>query len=293
MDTELIRTFLEVNRTRHFSRAAERLSVTPAAVSARIRLLEDQLGTPLFVRGRNNIRLTPAGRRLLPHAENLLRSWNRARLSVGGSGEDQELVALGSVHSIWQALLEGWLPRARDDLADVVLQVELLTTDVLVTRVREQSLDFALVYEPPRVIDLRAEAVAAVELLLVSDRPGQRADGSLHGYVQVDWGSPFAMTLARTAPDLPDPVLRVDSPDLAREFLASRGGAAYLPSLDMAGGLGDPRLFGVDGAPVIERPVYLIGHADTPEAGVRSRVRDNLLDWLARARTGSVPATIR
>lgn len=44
MDTELLKTFLEVSRTRHFGRAAESLYLTQSAVSFRIRQLENQLG---------------------------------------------------------------------------------------------------------------------------------------------------------------------------------------------------------------------------------------------------------
>lgn len=62
MDTELLKTFLEVSRTRHFGRAAEALYLTQSAVSFRIRQLENQLGVNLFTRHRNNIRLTTAGK---------------------------------------------------------------------------------------------------------------------------------------------------------------------------------------------------------------------------------------
>ncbi|CAK8739831.1 HTH-type transcriptional regulator HdfR [Sodalis praecaptivus] len=66
MDTELLKTFLEVSRTRHFGRAAEALYLTQSAVSFRIRQLETQLGVSLFTRYRNNIRLTAAGNACCP-----------------------------------------------------------------------------------------------------------------------------------------------------------------------------------------------------------------------------------
>lgn len=72
MDTELLKTFTEVSRTRHFGRAAESLYLTQSAVSFRIRQLENQLGVNLFTRHRNNIRLTAAGEKLLPYAETLM-----------------------------------------------------------------------------------------------------------------------------------------------------------------------------------------------------------------------------
>ena len=65
MDIELLKTFLELSRTRHFGRAAENLFISQSAVSARIRQLEDSIGAPLFTRDRNNIQLTSAGERFL------------------------------------------------------------------------------------------------------------------------------------------------------------------------------------------------------------------------------------
>ncbi|MEI4270070.1 MAG: LysR family transcriptional regulator, partial [Candidatus Dasytiphilus stammeri] len=61
VNTELLKTFLEVSRTLHFGKAAELLYLTQSAVSFRIRQLENQLGVILFTRHRNKIRLTAAG----------------------------------------------------------------------------------------------------------------------------------------------------------------------------------------------------------------------------------------
>lgn len=289
MDTELIRTFLEVHRTRHFSRAAAQLFVTPAAVSARIRLLEEQVGTRLFTRSRNNIALTAAGQRFLPHAEAMLRSWNRARASVGAGHGDLEMLTLGSLHSIWRVLLDGWLPALYGALREVALQVELLSTPAVVGRVREHSLDLGLVYEPPRLTDLRMQAVASLELVLVSDRAEARVDESLQGYVHVDWGSPFSMTLARELPALPEPALRVDSPDLACKFLEARGGAAYLPRLALQQSLDPARFRLVAGAPVIRRPVYLIRSANLPAAPALGLLETHLVSWLGTRAPAAPP----
>ncbi len=281
MDSELIRTFLEVNRTRHFARAAEALFVTPAAVSARIRLLEEHLGARLFTRSRNNIQLTPAGQRFLPHAEHVLRSWNRATLSVGRADEHAELVAMGSLHSIWSVLYQGWLPHLYGSHPALMLQLELSTTLSLVNRVREQSLDLALLYEPPQVSDLSAQVIGAMELMLVAKQPGQRALEDLEGYVHVDWGTPFSMTLSRDLPDLAEPVLRVDAPEVAWEFIHARGGAAYLPLPVVEDDLRRGRLHPVAGAPRIERRVYLIEGAGSPPSPVRAAVHEHLRSWLA------------
>ncbi len=72
MDTDLIKTLLEVSRTRHFVKVAENLHVTQAAVSARIRQLEEHLGASLFIRASINIQLTAAGERLISRARRYL-----------------------------------------------------------------------------------------------------------------------------------------------------------------------------------------------------------------------------
>ena len=59
MDIELARTFLEIVSTGSFVRASDRLNVGQTTVSARIRILEQQLGRPLFVRNKGGATLTP------------------------------------------------------------------------------------------------------------------------------------------------------------------------------------------------------------------------------------------
>lgn len=96
MDTELLRTFLEVNKTRHFGRASENLYLTQAAVSARVKQLESQLGVPLFIRARNNIQLTIEGERLVPHAETILLAWSRVKQDVALKPEQKQQINIGN-----------------------------------------------------------------------------------------------------------------------------------------------------------------------------------------------------
>jgi LysR family glycine cleavage system transcriptional activator len=61
-----IRAFEAAGRHENFSRAADELGMTQAAISYQIRQLEDRVGTPLFVREKGRVRLSDSGRRLLP-----------------------------------------------------------------------------------------------------------------------------------------------------------------------------------------------------------------------------------
>ncbi|QWF81327.1 LysR family transcriptional regulator [Amycolatopsis sp. CA-230715] len=73
-----LRYFVAIAEELHFTRAAERLYVSQPALSKQIRALEGQLGAPLFDRDRREVRLTPVGEALLPHARRVLAEWAAA-----------------------------------------------------------------------------------------------------------------------------------------------------------------------------------------------------------------------
>jgi len=61
-----LRAFEAAGRHLSFSKAAAELHVTPAAVGHQVKLLEQELGAPLFERLNRALQLTPAGQSLLP-----------------------------------------------------------------------------------------------------------------------------------------------------------------------------------------------------------------------------------
>ena len=72
MELHQLRTFVTVAREGHLTRAADLLCLSQPAVSAHVKALEDELGLQLFERGAKGMNLTPAGQRLLEHAEKVL-----------------------------------------------------------------------------------------------------------------------------------------------------------------------------------------------------------------------------
>src|SRR5438105_5180440 len=82
MEIAQVETFLAVSTFGGFHRAAEALRVSQPAVSSRIKALEESLGVPLFVRSRNTLTLSSAGRVLRPYAEQLLKTASVARQAV-------------------------------------------------------------------------------------------------------------------------------------------------------------------------------------------------------------------
>ena len=77
MELRQLRAFVEVATSGHFGRPAERLHVTQPALTQRIQALEGELGLQLLERNAREVRLTPAGAVLLPHAMRLVQVENQ------------------------------------------------------------------------------------------------------------------------------------------------------------------------------------------------------------------------
>ncbi|POM25947.1 HTH-type transcriptional regulator BenM [Actinomadura rubteroloni] len=82
VDTRVLRYFVALAEQLNFSRAAEGLLISQPALSRRIRALEDDLRTPLFVRTSRDVALTAAGAAFLPRARRLLADWEAAQRAV-------------------------------------------------------------------------------------------------------------------------------------------------------------------------------------------------------------------
>ena len=257
MDIELLRTFLEVSRTRHFGKAATELCVTQSAVSARIRQLEQTLGKTLFTRSRNNIQLTAEGRQLRKHAETIVQVWSRARQETGLGEAFTHALAIGAVPDLWYTLLERWLPRLRRRMPDTALQTEAAGTDILARKLLDNVIDLAFLFEPPQLPALELREQAVIRLVLAATQPGQSLEQALGpGYLLVDWGTAFNLQHGRHYPDIAAPALRMNQGMLAWHYLQQAEGAAYLPEQLLGNAQHGRPLHRVAEAAVIERPVY-------------------------------------
>lgn len=229
MDLELLRTFLELNRTRHFGRAAEALFVTQAAVSARLKSLEQELGVTLFERSRREMRLTPEGGRLVRHSEKLISSWRAARQDVSLAEASEQLV-IGGSSRLWDVLLQRWLHDLRREYPTLAIIAESQTPDFLTRKLIDGTLDVAILLEPAQLDIMHIEEVATVEFILVSSASGLDVEQALEqNYVFVDWGLSFGLDHRRAFPDAAEAITRVSHAKMALEYINLIGGSAYLP----------------------------------------------------------------
>lgn len=258
MNTDLLRTFLEVAKTRHFGLSAENLYLTQSAVSSRIKQLETTLGVQLFTRQRNNILLTPAGERLLPHAENLLAAWQVAVQEVGAPSNQSMQLTLGGTTNLWDSFLQSVLPKLADRFPRLYLRTEINSSQQLIRALLGGRVDIIAVLNPPTNIDIESRRIGKLELVMVSNQEGlSLEDIPEAGHIFVDWGTAFNLQQARLFEEPIAPILHTGQAQIALEFLLSHGGAAFLPRTVVAPYIADATLFLVDNIASASQDVHL------------------------------------
>jgi DNA-binding transcriptional LysR family regulator len=145
---EAFRVFDAACRMMNFSRAGRELNITQAAVSRRIKGLEDHLGTALFTRRGRNLALTPEGERLFQRVRATL-EYLEESLEPFKSGTTQliSIAASGSISHLW-------LGRRLKDFGKESpnISVRLLTTDTP-SELASETNDLVILYstgEHPR-----------------------------------------------------------------------------------------------------------------------------------------------
>ncbi len=216
MDTELLKTFLEVQKTRHFGKAAENLYLTQSAVSFRIRQLEQSLGVALFTRFRNNIQLTNAGELLLPHARAVIQAMLAAKqqlLSLSGKPQPYQWQVANELAFLLQQL-PTWPVSSADNL-----QVQFLSSTTALQEPIQQTDGYIGFATNNPVLESSARySLGFLKLIAVSSHHDPKHE--------VHWELPF------TVPHLRDAGFAFVSTDvyLVRNYLKCHDACGYLPS---------------------------------------------------------------
>lgn len=168
MDTADLRLFAAVARTGGIGRAALELNTVQPNVTARLKALEDRLGTVLFERSNRGVVLTAAGRRLLPYAERIGRLLEDARRAVVDDGEPAGPLVIGALETTAALHLSTHLAGFVTACPAVELSLRTGTSAELVAQVLDRSIDGAFVCGPVEHADLHAEPVFGEELVVLT-----------------------------------------------------------------------------------------------------------------------------
>jgi DNA-binding transcriptional LysR family regulator len=274
MDQPQLVTFELIVREGSFSRAAQVLNVSQAAISGRVQALEAELGGPLFVRGGRRVTLTEAGENFLPYARRALAVLAEGVEAAKGAHTGQfGRVTIGAVDSISDGLLvpvvaryraahphvrltvrTGHTPQILRELADGIVRLGLVTWGYLTGTVEVEVL--ARFREPLVAVVAPSHPLSRRSTLTVAEvvEDGQP-------YHETVWGTTEDARIAPTSGrgwdehELPHALMR--------QLILRGSGSGFLPETLVTDDLASGRLLAlpISDAHGLTRELALVRHA--------------------------------
>lgn len=193
MEFHQLRYVCAIAETGSFSRAAERCKIAQPSLSQQVLKLEEDLGVKLFDRLGRSIRITEAGRAFLPHARSILEQMESARSSVANKNADvRGNVAVGVIPTIAPYLMPGYAAAFANRYPDARLRILEETTPNLVERLRDLSIDLAILALPLRHKDLELFPIRTEPLFAALPKDDPRAAAESLALKSLR-GAPFVM----------------------------------------------------------------------------------------------------
>lgn len=249
MELRHLRYFVAVAERLHFRQAAEALRVSQPALSSQVKQLEAEVGTRLLDRTTHHVVLTPAGRRFLARARQLLRDADDAARAARreAAGEMGEII-IGFVPSLTYHLLPLLLRAFRRQVPkvelrlqemDTVQQIEALekhridlgfiglgltreTDEVRLAQVDEERLMAVLPEDHPLLRRRERKQIALAELAHTPLYLAARETAPLY--------NPWIIVLCQQAGFQPNVVLEAGQPATTISYAAAGMGATILPA---------------------------------------------------------------
>jgi DNA-binding transcriptional LysR family regulator len=279
MELDHVEAFVAIVRHGGFTRASAALHLSQPAISRRIRLLETELGAPLFERLPGGPLPTEAGRVFLPHAEALLASMRDGAEAVAALEGESGAVTLALVGTLASTALTGRLKRFREEHPEVDLRVRTALSAEVSALVRRGDANLGLRYHGDPELD--AEVVYEEPMLPVcaTDHPLAQARSAkqLAGEKWIGFPAPGVLQhmLARAGLDAAE-LVPIDSLTAQKRMVEAGFGLALLPE----SALDEGSLRVLDVAELrASQPVVLVRRRGAFESGAVRALRELLSDW--------------
>lgn len=253
MDIASIRTFLASAETGSFAAAARRVNASPSTVTERIKTLEHQLSARLFNRDKRGCVLTPAGRRFLTPAQNMMRAWEDGQREVTLPSRFAHSITIGGQYGLWPHLLFDLLSDLKRDRRDVAVRALVGTPQRFNQELADGTIDMAFLYDPVFRKDLLTDELFQDELVLVTTMPDMPW---MDNYVRVEWGAAVDAEISSRLGIVAGAGLTIELGLLSASWLIRESACGYMPKRMVAAELGGGQLHEIAGAPRVSYSAY-------------------------------------
>ena len=163
-----LRVFAAVARHQSFTRAAHELHLTQPAVSQQVKLLEAEVGMPLFEQNGRKVRLAPAGTELLRYATQVTELLREAGETLSAMrGLKRGVLRLGAV-STAKYFAPALLSAFRPAYPEVAIKFTVANREEIIGLLAANETDLVIMGRPPRELDTAADPFARHPLVIIA-----------------------------------------------------------------------------------------------------------------------------
>jgi DNA-binding transcriptional LysR family regulator len=169
MDLRQLEMAIAVAENASFTRASRQLYTAQSAISRKIRLLEEELGEPIFKRVNKKVYVTPAGETLLRYARRIFQDIRNARLEISEIAHlERGQLRVGAGMLACTYILPPVLEQFKALHPRIDLEVITASTDVLLQKLADNRIELGLLTLPIRHADMEVVPLISEEIVVVT-----------------------------------------------------------------------------------------------------------------------------
>lgn len=168
MNVRNLDTFYWIASLGSFRAAAEKLNLTQPAISARIQVLEQDLGAEVFVREIRNAELTSDGRRLFTFAEKLMKLNQEVLSAFSQTANVEQIIRVGSSETIVSTWLPDFMGHVNKSSNRLSFDLRVDSTDNLRNALVARELDLAFLMGPIAEVSITNHELCAYEMVFAA-----------------------------------------------------------------------------------------------------------------------------
>ncbi|WP_010097391.1 LysR family transcriptional regulator [Ornithinibacillus scapharcae] len=199
MDLEQLRTFVSLASSKNFTRTAEEMNVVQSTITARIKLLEEEIGEELFTRKTRHVEITNAGTAFLPYAIRTLEIMSDGIKTVRIQSKFSNNLVIGGMNSLWETPILDRIHTYQTTNANTSFRLITGHSKDIVEKIQYGLIDVGFVYTPPtsayfKVYKVREERIVLVgEPRLVNELASVNSKNlRANPFIHYNWGNEFS-----------------------------------------------------------------------------------------------------
>nr|WP_247687379.1 LysR substrate-binding domain-containing protein [Pseudoalteromonas luteoviolacea] len=200
-----------------------------------------------------------------------------AKQDVALTTEQLTQISLAGTPNTWDTYIHDAISKIYARHPNLSLVAEIQSREQISRHLIERTLDVAILFDPPKVDELKIEHLHTFELIPVSTFAAEVENPEeVKRYIMVDWGTNFNSWHAKELKDIAIPSVRTSTARIALDLILQCGGSTYLPDVIVEPYIDQKLLYRLDDLPTFTRELFVAYHKDNENADKLHEIRKML-----------------